>query len=295
MLLSFKVVNALDGEAVPALRRGDRGDEVTRLQRLLNKVGGLLPEDDAFGPQTEDAVRDAQILAGLAPSGVADQRLSGWLELQPEPNPVIPASAIAFIAREEVSSRTAYKTSYQHPVWPGGESGVTIGIGYDLRMQSVLRFEADWRDLLPMADIDLLRPCLGKPGSAILVGQVKACSVPLAAAWTNFAARVLPRYAEDTRRAFGATAFDRLPPLCRGALVSLVYNRGAQLDEPPPRDRRREMRAIRDHLARGDLALVAEEFRSMKRLWPEAAGLRARRDREADLWERGLAGATPDP
>ncbi len=277
------------------LRRGDRGDAVSRLQRLLNKVGGLLPEDDAFGPQTEDAVREAQILAGLAPNGVADVALSGWLEAQPEPNPVIPASAIAFIAREEVSSRTAYNTNYLHPVWPGGDSGVTIGIGYDLRMQSVLRYEADWRDLLPAPDIDLLRPCLGRLGSFDLVEQVKSCSVPLAAAWTNFAARVLPRYIDDTRRVFGAAAFDALPPLCRGALVSLVYNRGAQLDEPPPRDRRREMRAIRDHLTRGDLALVPEEFRSMKRLWPDAGGLRARRDREADLWERGLAKSTPGP
>src|SRR5262245_10339304 len=126
------------------LRRGDRGDEVSRLQRLLNKVGGLLPEDDAFGPQTEDAVRDAQALAGLTPNGLADDALAAWLAAQPDPNPTIPTSAIAYIAREEVSSRAAYKANYHRPVWPGGESGVTIGIGYDLRMQRAPRFEADW-------------------------------------------------------------------------------------------------------------------------------------------------------
>jgi GH24 family phage-related lysozyme (muramidase) len=274
------------------LRRGDRGDEVSRLQRLLNKVGGLLPEDDAFGPQTEDAVRDAQLMAGLAPTGIADAALTSWLEAQPDPNRVIPTSAIAYIAREEVSSRAAYKTNYHRPVWPGGDSGVTIGIGYDLRMQSAERYEADWRDLLPAADLEALRQCLGRPGSAALADSLNACSVPLAAAWVNFAARVLPRYVDDTRRAFGDAQFDALPPLCRGALVSLVYNRGAQLDEPPPQDRRREMRAIRGHIARGDLARVAGEFRAMKRLWPNTAGLRARRDREADMWERGLgAGA----
>ena len=272
------------------LRRGDRGDEVSRLQRLLNKVGGLLPEDDAFGPQTEDAVRDAQTMAGLPPSGIADAALTGWLEAQPDPNPVIPPGAIAYIAREEVSSRAAYKANYHRPVWPGGESGVTIGIGYDLRMQSAQRYEADWGDLLPVADLDALRACLGKPGNAALADSLRACSIPLAAAWINFASRVLPRYVDDTRRAFGGSLFDDLPPLCRGALVSLVYNRGAQLDEPPPRDRRREMRAIRDHIARGDLARVADEFRAMKRLWPNAAGLRARRDREADMWTLGMTG-----
>lgn len=271
------------------LRRGDRGDEVSRLQRLLNKVGGLLPEDDAFGPQTEDAVRDAQVMAGLSPNGVADAALTAWLEAQPDPNLVIPTSVIAYIAREEVSSRAAYKTNYCRPCWPGGDSGITIGIGYDLRMHPAERYEADWRDLLPAADLEALRPCLGRPGSAALAERLNACSVPLAAAWANFAGRVLPRYVDDTRRAFGETQFDGLAPLCRGALVSLVYNRGALLDEPPPQDRRREMRAIRGHIARGDLARVAGELRAMKRLWPNTAGLRARRDREADLWERGLA------
>lgn len=270
------------------LRRGDRGEAVSRLQRLLNKVGGLLPEDDAFGPQTEDAVRDAQRMAGLAVTGVADTALVSWLDAQPEPNPDIPASAIAFIAREEVSSRSAYKANYHRPVWPGGDSGITIGIGYDLRMQSAARYDADWRDLLPTADFDALRPCLGRQGSAALVGTLQTCSVPLEAAWPNFAARVLPRYVADARKAFDGPLFDALKPLCRGALVSLVYNRGATLDDPSPQDRRREMRAIRDAIARGDLAQVADEFRSMKRLWPTAAGLRARRDREADMWELGL-------
>src|SRR5262245_51259355 len=133
------------------LRRGDRGNEVSRLQRLLNKVGGLLPEDDAFGPQTEDAVRDALVLAGLAPSSLADDGLIDWLDAQPDPNPAVPTSVIAFIAREEVSSRAAYKATYHRPTWPGGESGITIGIGYDLRMQTARQFDTDWHGLLSSA------------------------------------------------------------------------------------------------------------------------------------------------
>ena len=77
-----------------------------------------------------------------------------------------------------------------------------------------------------------------------------------------------------------------------GALVSLAYNRGASFSAPG--DRYREMRAIHDHMASGRFDKVPDEFRSMKRLWPNMAGLRNRRDHEADLFAKGLA-ATPAP
>jgi hypothetical protein len=40
-------------------------------------------------------------------------------------------AAIDLIVMEEVSSQAAYTKLYQGPTWPGGASGVTIGIGYD--------------------------------------------------------------------------------------------------------------------------------------------------------------------
>ena len=40
-------------------------------------------------------------------------------------------AAIDLIVREEVGSQARYKHKYQHPEWPGGASGVTIGVGYD--------------------------------------------------------------------------------------------------------------------------------------------------------------------
>jgi GH24 family phage-related lysozyme (muramidase) len=50
-------------------------------------------------------------------------------------------------------------------------------------------------------------------------------------------------------------------------------------------DRRREMRAIRPRVTSGDLAGIAEQIRSMKRLWDPVVlpGLHSRRDKEADL------------
>jgi hypothetical protein len=75
-----------------------------------------------------------------------------------------------------------------------------------------------------------------------------------------------------------------------GALVSLVYNRGASFALPG--DRFIEMRQIRDDVANLRFEQVPSRIRSMKRLWendPDARGLVKRRELEAVLFEEGLA------
>src|SRR3546814_6520064 len=80
--------------------------------------------------------------------------------------------------------------------------------------------------------------------------------IPFSAAWQVFVTCALPRAIRQTAACYGDLA--ALPPLCRGALVSLVYNRGTDLRG----GRRREMRAIKHHIVDGRLDLVAAEFRS---------------------------------
>lgn len=53
------------------LRRGDRGDDVKELQRLLNDMGESLDVDGIFGQKTEDALIRFQIDAGMPADGVA--------------------------------------------------------------------------------------------------------------------------------------------------------------------------------------------------------------------------------
>jgi hypothetical protein len=79
-----------------------------------------------------------------------------------------------------------------------------------------------------------------------------------------------------------------LPPDCLGALVSLTRDRGTAYQKAG--DRFTEMRAIRDHMAAFRFSAVASEIRAMKRLWPDSPGLIERREREARLFEDGLAG-----
>jgi len=265
------------------LERGAKGAEVEALQALLNRVGALLNPDGDFGGGTEGAVREAQMLAGLPVNGIADAATWAWLENQPEPSDVIPTEAVTFIVREEVGGRKFYDRHVAMPHFPGEASGVTIGVGYDLRFQEPQDFEADWAGTLTPAQMDALRPHLGKKGSAAAVAALSDMRIPFHAAWKVFVKRALPRGIDQTENCYGDLA--NLPPLCRGALVSLVYNRGTKLSG----DSRREMKAIHDHIAAGELDKVAAEFESMKRLWPGSEGLRKRRDKEAAMWREGLA------
>ena len=198
----------------------------------------------------------------------------------PEPCPGIDIRAVSFIAQEEVSSPELYREQYAWPNWPGGQSGVTIGIGYDLRF--VASLQSDWGGQLDEGSLSLLNAWVGRPGSDEAIAALADIAVSWQAAWSVFTSRTLPSVLTQSRGAF--PGMDRLPPLSAGALVSLVYNRGPGMAGPS----RLEMREIRDALAAGQPAEVPACIRAMVRLWPNSRDLRDRRKREADLFEQGL-------
>jgi GH24 family phage-related lysozyme (muramidase) len=73
---------------------------------------------------------------------------------------------------------------------------------------------------------------------------------------------------------------DSLNEDTRGALVSMIYNRGNKLDG----DRRKEMRAIVELVAKADYEGIADQIERSKRLWENGLdGLVKRREEEADL------------
>jgi len=201
---------------------------------------------------------------------------------------MISQRAIDLIVAAEVSSQAYYEAHYQHPEWPGGASGVTIGIGYDLGYADQDKLEADWKSRVPDDMLDTMASCLGVHGGAArdLLHDVRDdITIPWDAAMAVFLQRDVPLWEGKVCAAIPAAA--NLSPDSLGALVSLAYNRGASFNLPG--DRYREMRAIRDHVTAGQLDLVPDDFRSMKRLWPEMRGLRDRRDAEANLFAAGLA------
>jgi peptidoglycan hydrolase-like protein with peptidoglycan-binding domain len=268
------------------LGRGDTGDDVKVLQRRLNRIGALLLIDGEFGEGTEAAVLDAREALGLPPSPTSDDALETALDAVDDLCPELTEAGVTFIAREEVSSPSAYRKKFRNPIWPGADSGITIGIGYDLRFVDERKLRADWDAVLPTTTLDGLVMATGRRGTAQLLAGTRAHLVPLPAAVRVFLRASLPDHIAVTRRVY--PSLDSLPAARRTALISLIFNRGGRLDGP----RRSEMQRIRDLLGSGDVEPVADEFESMTRHWnpATAAGLIERRRREATLWRSGFGG-----
>lgn len=208
--------------------------------------------------------------------------------------PLISQDAVDLIVREEVSSKAVYEHKYQHPEWPGGRSGVTIGIGYDVGagVSSKAQLMSDWAGHIPDAMITALEPCIGVTGerARVMLPSVRGkVTVPWEAAMIVFMRVDVPRWYARCKKSL--LNFEELPPDCKGALVSLAYNRGISFERGG--DRYREMRAIHSHMAARSFASIAGEFRSMKRLWTD--GLVGRREHEAVMFARGLAHPAPAP
>jgi peptidoglycan hydrolase-like protein with peptidoglycan-binding domain len=170
----------------PDLKRGDDGPDVEELQDLMNRLGLLLATDGDFGGGTERAVKECQALAGLPQSGESDAALWEWLEAQPVPDPRFSTEGVTFVCREEVGGRAFYESHAATPHWPSENSGVTIGMGYDLQFQSEAQLEADWGEVLDPDEIADLKPWLGKTGSAEAVAGLQHIRIPITDAWRVF-------------------------------------------------------------------------------------------------------------
>lgn len=169
------------------------------------------------------------------------------------------------------------------PEWPGGESGVTIGFGWDLGFTPTTDTAAAWT-ALPAADLEALLAVSGRKGEAAraVLRDVFGIAIPYAVALDVFERATLPTWEARTLRIYPQAA--ALADDCLGALVSLVFNRGASLVGP----RRLEMAGIKNALADGKPELVAPLILQMRRLWPDTPGLQRRRTAEAELFAAGL-------
>jgi GH24 family phage-related lysozyme (muramidase) len=172
--------------------------------------------------------------------------------------------------------------------WPGGGSGITLGIGYDIGFVTPKQFEEDWSPFLSSDEIERLKTAIGLTGgnAKMRAPQFRDITVTREQAIEVFKNRTLPLHSKRTEDAFPGV--ENLPADAQGALVSLVFNRGPSMSGP----RRAEMRAVRDAVANGDLQEIADQIRAMKRLWVGQGldGLLKRRDAEADLVESAIDG-----
>jgi len=185
-----------------------------------------------------------------------------------------------------------YNKFLKSPAWPGEQSGVTIGVGYDLGYVNKTEFTNDWKEL-PQKDFDRLYKVVGIKGIAAkdLIRGLKDISIPWDLSLKVFMNKTVTKFYNLTRETF--PNFDNLPEDAKGGLVSLVFNRGNSLEG----DRRREMKLIRDGMKlvstfdQKALTFIANQIRNMKRIWAGGSiekGMSRRRDAEAKLIEDSL-------
>jgi hypothetical protein len=188
---------------------------------------------------------------------------------------------IQAIINWETSGEEYYK---KNPIWPGGESGVTIGVGWDLGQTPVSETSRAWAPHLDAATLALLVSVSGRKGEAAkeVLKHVRHLVISWTSALSVFENVTLPTWYMRTLRIYPQVV--DLPGDCAAALVSLCFNRGTSLSG----ERRREMCNIQALLRTGNLKEIPKQLREMKRLWPTVEGLRNRRIQEADLFEGGL-------
>jgi GH24 family phage-related lysozyme (muramidase) len=198
----------------------------------------------------------------------------------------ISKEAIDLIVRNEVSSKDTYDSSYTGVIWPGAQSGATIGIGYDLGYVTREEFIKDWRGMVSQEALFILGPMVGVKGAEAKKFVTKSIKVPYDAAYKVFEKKTLPKWIAQVEKALPNT--DKLSDDSMGALVSLAYNRGASFSSRG--GRYTEMRNIKILMQEENFKGIPDEFRSMKRLWEDQNldGLLRRRDEEAALFEKGL-------
>jgi GH24 family phage-related lysozyme (muramidase) len=200
---------------------------------------------------------------------------------------MISRKAVELIIQHEIGGRNVYEKKYQKPIWPGGESGLTLGIGWDCGYAKEADLFSDW-SALNLNFLNAMKRFCGVKGEVVksmLKGEVLNVIIPYNIAYDVFVKKSIPKYYAMTKRIY--PQLDTLNEDTRGALVSMVYNRGSKIEG----DSRKEMKAIVDLVAKQDYEGIAEQIEKSKRLWENRGldGLVVRREAEADLIRDSMA------
>lgn len=251
-------------------------ERIARIQKAL----GVEP-DGLIGPATLTAAEIALGFSMVKKAGRGALKRTGDALHSLTPS----VKAVQMIVGFEVVGESYYRRRLAKPTWPGGKSGVTVGIGYDVGYNTAKQIEADWGGRIPDAYVQDLKGVAGLRGSPARDAAERLAGVglkvPFDVANNVFSEKTLSRYAKLALKAY--PGLDKLPADAQGGMLSLVYNRGASKSGST----RREMADLAPAVAARDLKRMADLVRQMKRLWvgKNLGGLLKRRDAEADLIE----------
>lgn len=181
----------------------------------------------------------------------------------------------------ETGGRSYYNSKLKKASWPGGASGITIGIGADLGYMTRSEFDTYFAKYFINNNANRFRNVLGLKGQAARNALSRVSDIELS--WENaseaFYKWTLPKFWNLTIRLW--PGLDKLCESAQIALVSIVFNRGASVRGST----RREMLNIKPLVLAKDYNKISREILSMKRLWVGKGldGLLRRRDIEAKM------------
>ena len=229
--------------------------------------------------EVQAAGAEATVPAVLA---LRDAVATGTAEPRPDEPVVVDPAIIDLVVRWEIGSPAQYVRKYQGVIGPGGGSGPTIGIGYDLGTQTPAQIRAAWGW---HPDVERMATASGQVGpercAAWRAGH-RDIRVSYDDAMRVFASHDWPRYMAMASRAY-RNGWSGLTSHHQGGLASNGYNRGFIFLG----SRRTEMREIRDTCVPGnDAPCTAAQLRASCRVWAGTdiyGGLCARRNAEADF------------
>ena len=156
-----------------------------RLKRIQEKLG--VEADGVLGAETLTALESKLGLrAGYI--NVPTLEDSNGVDSLTAEQLTLTKSGIQKIIDFEIGSVAYYEAQLRKPTWPGGDSGVTIGIGYDLGYQTLQGFTSDWGNLLSARDIDKLSIACGKKKLAAkrLISRFSRVQIPYQSAYEVF-------------------------------------------------------------------------------------------------------------
>ena len=190
--------------------------------------------------------------------------------------------SIDLLIFSEISSETYYNKFLIHPVVPAGDSGITIGAGYDCGQMTKDLIISDWHEYLSIENLKLLITTAGLKGekAKAILPSVKKISVSFEDGCKVFYKRSLPKYAKMTFNLY--PGLDKLAPDAIGALISMIYNRGAATTGT----NREEIKSIIHLVPPKDYAGIAALVLHSKRIWENKKGMEGiltRRTTEANL------------
>lgn len=270
---------------------------VELIQKALRDIYGYnIAVDGIYGRNTEKALRDYAKTGGNKRTHVVKRREDEPHEDLKPVGPIdvetikaglltISKESYALIVASETGGENYYNKRLKRPTWPGGASGITIGVGWDIGYQSEEDTRRAWHTL-GYKQVEKLIEYSGIKGAQArgMISSLKDIQVPWETAIHVFEKYTLPQQARIAIRTF--PGLEKLHPHIQGALLSIIFNRGGSTKGAT----RLEMLQIQRAIKNGELQKIPVLTRSMKRLWEGKGldGLLKRREREAKLIEKGL-------